>query len=824
MGSSSIRKEWEGQVVDGRFALLAWLGGTADRDVFAARGPGGEAVAIKLIAATGVEADRSLGRWVMARAMAHPGLTRVLEAGRCTLDNLALVYVVTERAATSLDKRIRERALGPVEAKAVFGPVAEALAYLHASGLVHGGVKPQNILLVDGHAKLSGEDLVAAGSTPAPGRKPGNYDAPESMNAPLTAAHDCWGVGMCLAEAMTQQLPRWRWAGNGGPVVPDALPEPFYGIVRDCLDLTPERRATMAAVAAQLESVQSSAEESGEQEAALPAEPADGRAAGHEAGADAAEAHAEREHWAMDAVRMAEERLQKAESDADGLLALNAALAAVLRGAVEAERGKPKAVTEEAPAKLQPEEAVGQVEAVSGAEAESREEPETAQPAVQESEPEAAALAETQTARWEELSEGSSAAAETGATVSETEDAAPSEVVETEDAKSPKDGDPVAEKKGTVEEIGLAAARVDEMPAARKSRWEEDEGGERPRVASRWEQAAAEAPDAAKSDAIHSPQYVEALEEEQAPQIFARIEDTHLGGFRLLPWLIGVMVVLAVAGGVLVRMGAVKIPWPSVQLSAQKAPPAAAPSAPQAAGAAQTAQPGTGQTPPGQQPQSPAQTSAAQAGGVAGASTAQGPAPAPAPSVAAATGSSDGGNAAGTAGAAEPKTGGAHNAATPNAGSSEEPGGRSMEGQSEPPAGGEVPGIRKEPSEPAAKGKSVGIAKDTEPAAQPSHPENADGAVAKQVMPPISQAARGSMRGPVEVTLRVNVSREGKVEYVAYVWPDEGNYFARTAWRAAHDWEFTPPYRDGLAETSTWTLHFYFEREHTGATATQDGR
>ena len=120
-------------------------------------------------------------------------------------------------------------------------------------------------------------------------------------------------------------------------------------------------------------------------------------------------------------------------------------------------------------------------------------------------------------------------------------------------------------------------------------------------------------------------------------------------------------------------------------------------------------------------------------------------------------------------------------------------------------------------------GESGGSPK-AEEAAPVTHPENADGAVAKQVMPQVSQAARGSMRGPVEVTVRVTVDRSGRVEYVAYVWPDQGNYFARTAWRAAHEWEFTPPYRDGRAESSTWTLHFFFEREHTGVTASEDGR
>lgn len=859
MGTSLIRKEWEGQVVDGRFALLEWLGGTADRDVFAARGPGGERVAIKLIAATGADADRLIGQWVMSRTMEDPGLTRVLEAGRCMADGVELVYVATEFAESSLEKKIRERALGPGVAKAMFGPVALALAHLHRGGFVHGRVKPTNILLVNGRPKLSGEDLVAAGSMPERGRKPGNYDAPELMNSAVTAANDSWGVGMCLAEAMTQQLPRWRWAGQGGPVVPETLPEPFYGIVRECLALKPEQRCEMAAMAAKLERVQAAVEEES------PTEAPERRTEGVEAGAAPQSTKTEekqtegvRDHRVAEAVRTAEERLRQVEPEASELPALNAALAAVLQSAAEQGKARTEPGGEESRTKAQRGEAAVQKTAAeqkardAQPEIEVRSEPAPADEAVATTaagQQEAALVA-----RWEELkADGEAEAApEPDARKTESEPAAEVSSSAKEEAarifEAPVEPDTANAKvaAGAAEAGTGATAGAERQDAEKKStqeadagdgagqgrsRWHEDGDGEpsaEQKAASRWEEGSREETDARAP----RERYFEYLEEpeEEAPKLFARIEDTHLGGFRLLPWLIGVVVLAAVAGGVLVRMGVVKIPWPATQQSAQKAQPAGQAS-PQTGGPAQPAQ--TQAMPQGQNqaqgsataPQTAhagAGQSGAQAGGAAGpgASTPQTQAQAAGTSQAGGTaaggqgtpsnGTENNGTGSSKAGSATALSASAENGA----------GGRSMDGQSAPPNGGAVPTRIGR----GAKVESVSGAKAAETAAVTSHPENGDGAVEKQVMPQPSQAARESMHGPVDVTLRVSVNRTGQVEYVAYVSPDEGNYFARIAWRAAHGWEFTPPYRDGRAETSVWTLRFFFERGHTGVAATPDRR
>ena len=247
MRTASIRAEWEGQLIDGRFALLEWLGGTDDRGVFLTVLQGIQKASIKLIPAEGSEADSYIAQWEAAKKLSHPYLIAVLETGRFAFAGTDLVYVVTEYAEKSLSQVVAERALSPGDARGAFDPVLDALSYLHEKGFVHGHVKPSNILMVADQWKLSGDDLLVAGEFPELAWIPGGYDAPEAMYGSITAAMDVWSVGMTLAEALTQDPIARDWAGKGStksePVVP-GLPRPFGEIVRGCLRTDPAQRCT----------------------------------------------------------------------------------------------------------------------------------------------------------------------------------------------------------------------------------------------------------------------------------------------------------------------------------------------------------------------------------------------------------------------------------------------------------------------------------------------------------------------------------------------------------------------------------------------------
>jgi len=78
------------------------------------------------------------------------------------------------------------------------------------------------------------------------------------------------------------------------------------------------------------------------------------------------------------------------------------------------------------------------------------------------------------------------------------------------------------------------------------------------------------------------------------------------------------------------------------------------------------------------------------------------------------------------------------------------------------------------------------------------------------------------MRAPLVVVLRVTVNRSGSVADASYVSPGSGNYFARVAQRAAEQWKFDPPLREGRPQASVWQLRFYFSRGHVEASETEE--
>lgn len=254
MGTVSFGEDWEGRTVDGKYALLEWLGGSADRGVFLTIRQGAQRAVIKVILADGADADAYLAQWEAARTLSHPHLMPVLETGRFEVEGVPLVYVLTEHAEKVLSNFLPERALHAHEAKDLIEPVLDALSYLHTNGFVHGHVKPSNILVSSGELKLSADDFLVAPGVPRPVQKPGAYDAPEVANGMLTAAADTWSVGMTLVEALTQNSPAPGRYLEGDPVVPRSLPQPFYEIVRECLRSNPAQRYTIEVIKARLDS------------------------------------------------------------------------------------------------------------------------------------------------------------------------------------------------------------------------------------------------------------------------------------------------------------------------------------------------------------------------------------------------------------------------------------------------------------------------------------------------------------------------------------------------------------------------------------------
>jgi hypothetical protein len=87
MNSTAILADREGCVVDSRFSLVRWLGGTAEGSVYltATTGAGAGKAAIKLIPAGNPGAETRLAGWAAAARIAHPHLLHVLYTGHSTL-------------------------------------------------------------------------------------------------------------------------------------------------------------------------------------------------------------------------------------------------------------------------------------------------------------------------------------------------------------------------------------------------------------------------------------------------------------------------------------------------------------------------------------------------------------------------------------------------------------------------------------------------------------------------------------------------------------------------------------------------------------------
>ncbi|HUX43391.1 MAG TPA: TonB family protein [Terracidiphilus sp.] len=255
MSTAAVRSDWVGRVIDGRFALLQWLGGSERSGVFLTelQGQPSQRAAIKLISADAADAEACIAGWAVTTPLAHPHLMRLLYTGRFQIDSTPLVYAVTEYAEEVLSQILPLRPLTPTEAKEMLDPVLDALSYLHGKGIVHGHLKPSNIMVVDNQLKLSCDGLNLAGG---PGKYSSSlsvYDAPEATSEPISPAADVWSLGVTLIEALTQHPPVWDRSTQRMPIVPEFVPPPFAGIAQGCLRSTPGRRCALSDVKARLE-------------------------------------------------------------------------------------------------------------------------------------------------------------------------------------------------------------------------------------------------------------------------------------------------------------------------------------------------------------------------------------------------------------------------------------------------------------------------------------------------------------------------------------------------------------------------------------------
>ena len=250
---TDLWNQCEGQVIDNKFRLRHYFGGTEDSAVFLTQlaDPQSQKAAIKFILA-GPNADLQLSLWLRVMQLSHPNLLRIYDVGRCRLGNRDRLYVVMEHAEEDLSQILPQRPLTTSETRAMLEPVLDALVYLHSHGLVHSRVKPSNIMATADQLKLSSENLFPMGETRMSSRRFDAHDAPETAVSPLSAAADVWSLGVTLVEALTQKPPALPPGNQGDALIPESLPQPYLDVARHSLLRDPRRRWTVPEIAARL--------------------------------------------------------------------------------------------------------------------------------------------------------------------------------------------------------------------------------------------------------------------------------------------------------------------------------------------------------------------------------------------------------------------------------------------------------------------------------------------------------------------------------------------------------------------------------------------
>ncbi len=149
----------------------------------------------------------------MARVDDHPHVVRVFGAGT----DAGLAYLVLELVPGG-DLASRFAEAGPLDPDVACGlvePLCGALAHLHARGILHRDLKPQNVLLdADGRPRLADFGLAAITGAEAltrTGAIVGSpaYMAPEQVGgrAGVDARTDVYGLGAVLYELLTGRPP-----------------------------------------------------------------------------------------------------------------------------------------------------------------------------------------------------------------------------------------------------------------------------------------------------------------------------------------------------------------------------------------------------------------------------------------------------------------------------------------------------------------------------------------------------------------------------------------------------------------------------------------
>ena len=199
----------------GRYEILEIIGTGANSRVARAHDPMiGRLVAIKLLSpelAQGDARQRFLQEARVVGQLSHPSIITLHDMG--IEESTSTPYLVMEFLNGKPLDRILEKGSVPLpRACAWVAEVATALAAAHRKGVIHGDIKPANILIAeDGRVKLMDFGMARLASRESSGSSlsgtPAYWCPEQIMGKPQDARSDLFSLGVVLYEMVTGRRP-----------------------------------------------------------------------------------------------------------------------------------------------------------------------------------------------------------------------------------------------------------------------------------------------------------------------------------------------------------------------------------------------------------------------------------------------------------------------------------------------------------------------------------------------------------------------------------------------------------------------------------------
>lgn len=203
-----------GSVVDGRYRVLAKLGGGGMADVWLAEDTHLQRrIALKILHPRLAQDREFVMRFQReaeaAAGLQHPNVVAVFDRG----DWEGTYYIAMQYVEGPTLKQLIDSGITLEQAVAVIRQVLQAAGYAHRQGIVHRDLKPQNVIVdPEGKAVVTDFGIARAGVSEITqtGSVMGtpHYLSPEQAQGfDVTAVSDLYSIGVMLYEALTGRVP-----------------------------------------------------------------------------------------------------------------------------------------------------------------------------------------------------------------------------------------------------------------------------------------------------------------------------------------------------------------------------------------------------------------------------------------------------------------------------------------------------------------------------------------------------------------------------------------------------------------------------------------